>query len=128
MGLKDALPEDVYYFGEPNSWRGKPLPEGSVLTELKPLPLLITQDRLNAVKKEDRFKLGLELTPEGVRPMKPPEKDFYVYHNGVTKKPDRITNLPDMFTVYIDVDGKNVKMTTITVRGEIFDELIMSKE
>lgn len=128
-GLANALPEDVYYFGEPYTWRGKPLPEGHVMKELQPLPLLVPQEKLDKVKKEDRYKLGLELTADGsVRPMKARDRDLYVLHNGTTKAPDRITNLPDLFTVYVDVDGKNVKMTTVSVRGEKFDELILSKE
>jgi hypothetical protein len=129
LGLANALPDDVYYFGEPNAWRGKPLPEGVEVTKLKPLPLLIPQERLEKVRKEDRYKVGLELTADGtLRPMPPKELDLYLLHNGAAKKPDRITDMQDLFTVYVEVDGKNVKMTTISVRGEIFDELILSKE
>lgn len=113
--LKEALPEDVYYFGEPETAKGNPLPEGIPFKQLKPLarqaaaaPVVVPPAVVAEPKKIVQ------------RPQ------FYLYHSGVTGE-SRITDQVDLFTVIIDVDGPSVRMKCVSVRGETFDEMELAK-
>ncbi len=109
--LKEALPEDVYYFGEPNSAHGDPLPEGVPVVELEPL------------------SKRTAITPPGAKREIPDigrHKQYYLYHSGVTGV-TRITDQVDLFTLIVDVDGPSVKLKCVSVRGETFDEMILAK-
>jgi len=121
MRLKEALPEDVYYFGEPESAKGNPLPEGIKVVELQPLakqaPVVATPPEPTPFvepKVESKF------------PEAPKRKQYFLYHSGVTGV-SRITDQVDLFSVIIDVDGPKVTMKCVSVRGEIFDEMEMAK-
>lgn len=51
----------------------------------------------------------------------------YVYVNGVTKK-TRKTPKAEQFLCLIQVNGKSVTLKTFSISGEVWDELVLSKE
>jgi len=113
--LKEALPEDVYYFGEPESAKGNPLPDGIKVVELQPIA------KAPAVAPAIPVAESRKDFPELAK-----RKQYYLYHSGVTGV-SRITDQVDLFTVIIDVDGPKVTMKCVSVRGEVFDEMEMAK-
>jgi len=116
--LKEALPEDVYYFGEPETAKGNPLPDAIPFKQLQPL----AKPAAAAVVAPP----ANEAEPKKVAPEAPRRKQYFLYRSGVTGE-TLITDQVDLFTVIIDVDGPSVKMKCVSVRGETFDEMELAK-
>ncbi|HEY3321312.1 MAG TPA: metallophosphoesterase [Planctomycetota bacterium] len=97
--MKEALPEDVYYGGDPVSFA----PQASATkdkTATKDKPAASTQ---------------------------PAPKKKYLLHNGATGTPDKFTEQPSQYMVVVDVEGTSAKMTCVTSAGEQWDEVKLTK-
>jgi hypothetical protein len=128
MRLDEALPEDVIYFGEPNTAFGDPLPEGTKVVELKPMEYKPAPSSLADKAKEEARKAAEKARNNDKKTATATtsaRKQYFLWRNGAAGKPDRITDQPDLFTVVVDVDGNKVTMYCITARGEKLDEMIL---